>query len=88
MKFTTARLLRRFGFRQLLVFNGALSCGLMASYGILAPATSIGLIVIVFLVGGFLRSLQFTAMNALSYADIERDEAGQATSLYTVAQQL
>lgn len=88
MKFTTARLLRRFGFRQLLVINGALSCGLMASYGLLAPATSIGLIVIVFLAGGFLRSLQFTAMNALSYADIERDEAGKATSLYTVAQQL
>lgn len=88
MKFTTARLLRRFGFRSLLIINGFLSCGFMASYGLLTPLTATALMVFVFLIGGFLRSLQFTAMNALSYADIEKNEAGKATSLYTVVQQL
>jgi EmrB/QacA subfamily drug resistance transporter len=88
MKFSTARLLRRFGFRHLLLVNGVLSCALMASYGLLSPATATSLMIFVFLAGGFLRSLQFTAMNALSYADIEKNEAGKATSLYTVAQQL
>ena len=88
MKFSTARLLRRFGFRQLLVANGLLSCALMAAYGLIAPATSLFLVIILFVIGGFLRSLQFTAMNALSYADIDRITASKATSLYTVAQQL
>ena len=38
--------------------------------------------------GGFLRSLQFTAMNAMSYADIDNAAMSHATSLYTVAQHL
>ena len=39
-------------------------------------------------IGGFLRSLQFTAMNAMSYADVTSEQASYATGLYTVAQQL
>ena len=38
--------------------------------------------------GGFLRSLQFTAMNAMSYADMENRDMSHATSLYTVIQHL
>ena len=40
------------------------------------------------LVGGFFRSLQFTAINALSYSDIAKRAMSTATSLYSVAQQL
>ena len=88
MKFSTSYLLRRFGFRSLLIWNGVVSCAFMACYGMLTPATPFVLISILLLVGGFLRSLQFTAMNALSYADIDRRAASSATSLYSVAQQL
>src|SRR5690606_24043423 len=45
-------------------------------------------ILAVLLVGGFFRSLQFTALNALSYADVARPEMGQATAIASVAQQL
>ena len=60
----------------------------MAAYGLLTAMTPFVLISLLVLVGGFLRSLQFTALNALSYADINRNEASKATSLYTVAQQI
>jgi Major Facilitator Superfamily len=88
MKFSTSYLLRRFGFRSLLIWNGVVSCAFMACYGLLTPVTPFILISVLLLVGGFLRSLQFTAMNALSYADIDRQAASSATSLYSVAQQL
>jgi fatty acid desaturase len=60
----------------------------MAAYGLLTAMTPFVLISLLLLIGGFLRSLQFTALNALSYADIDRNEVSKATSLYTVAQQI
>ena len=88
MKFSASRVLRRFGFRKLLIANGILSCGSMAAYGLLTAMTPFVLIALLLLIGGFLRSLQFTAMNALSYADIDRNDVSKATSLYTVALQI
>ena len=40
------------------------------------------------LVGGFLRSLQFTVYNTLAYGDVPRAQMSAATSLYTAGQQL
>jgi predicted MFS family arabinose efflux permease len=39
-------------------------------------------------VGGFFRSLQFTAINTLAYADVEPARVARATSIVSVAQQL
>jgi hypothetical protein len=39
------------------------------------------------LIGGFLRSMQFTALNALTYSDIVRADTSNATTFYAVAQQ-
>jgi MFS family permease len=88
MKLSAGWLLRRFGFRLLLIANGILSCIFMAAYGLLTAVTPFVLISLLLLIGGFLRSLQFTALNALSYADIDRNDASKATTLYTVAQQI
>ena len=74
--------------RRLLIVNGIVSCLTIASYGLLSVATPFVVISFLLLAGGFLRSLQFTAMNALSYADIDRPDASKATTFYTVAQQL
>ena len=87
MKFSASALLRRFGFRQLLIFNGVVSCFFMAGYGLLSAATPFVLISMLLLIGGFLRSLQFTAMNALTYSDIVRANTSNATTFYAVAQQ-
>jgi EmrB/QacA subfamily drug resistance transporter len=88
MKFGTARLIRTFGFRQLLLVNGVASCLIIGLYGLLTPATGYALLLSLLLLGGFLRSLQFTSLNALSYSDIDHAAMSSATSLYAVAQQL
>ena len=88
MKFGAARLIRRFGFRRLLIVNGLLASASLLVMGLLSSATPWILSALVLFIGGFLRSLQFTALNAMSYSDVDHDQASYATSLYTVAQQL
>jgi EmrB/QacA subfamily drug resistance transporter len=88
MKFSSARLLRAYGFRFLLIANGLASSLFLAAYGLLMPQTPVLLVLFLFTAGSFLRSLQFTALNAMSYADIERADVANASSFYSVAQQL
>jgi hypothetical protein len=52
------------------------------------PTWPAAAIYFVLLVGGFLRSLQFTAYNTLAYGDVPRSQMSAATSLYTAGQQL
>lgn len=52
------------------------------------PGVSHTFIIALLLVGGFFRSLQFTSMNSLAYADLEAKSMSQATSFTSVAQQL
>ena len=88
MKFAAAPLIRRFGFRRLLLVNGVLASASIASFMILTPTTPYALVMPLLFLGGFFRSLQFTAVNAMSYADIDHDAMSHATSLYTVSQHL
>jgi len=50
--------------------------------------TPIAVMLGVLLIGGFFRSLQFTSLNALTYADIDKHDMGPASGLTNVAQQL
>ncbi len=52
------------------------------------PATPHAVIFTILLVGGFFRSLQFTAINGLGYADLDAPRMSQATSLSSVMQQI
>lgn len=88
MKFTAGRILKRFGFRSVLIVNAVVSSATLALQGLFTPETSHLVILAVLLAGGFVRSLQFTSLNALSYSDVPQREMGTATSLYSVAQQL
>ncbi|MGE0238144.1 MAG: MFS transporter [Parvibaculaceae bacterium] len=88
MKFTAARILKRFGFRSVLLFNAVVSAAFLGVQGLFTPETPHLLILAVLLAGGFFRSLQFTSLNALAYSDIAQREMGPATSFYAVAQQL
>ncbi|MCW2316773.1 EmrB/QacA subfamily drug resistance transporter [Rhodoblastus acidophilus] len=88
MKATAATALQRFGFRKVLLFNGVTSSLLLGAIGLFGPATPQALLMATLFAGGFFRSLQFTALNALAYADIEAAQLSKATSFYAVAQQL
>jgi EmrB/QacA subfamily drug resistance transporter len=88
MKWATASILRRFGFRNILVINTVISAAFLAVCAFFTAATPVFLMVLPLFVGGFFRSLQFTSINTLAYADIEPTRVGRATSIVSVAQQL
>ena len=88
MKFTAPTILRRYGFRRVLTVNALICAGFLTTYALFSPATPHLVIVLVLLVGGFFRSLQFTSLNAVAYADINQDMMSRATALVAVAQQL
>lgn len=88
MKASARSILRAFGFRAVLIGNGMISAVLIALYGAFRPETSEIVILGVLLFSGFFRSLQFTALNALAYADLRPEDLSQATSVSGTAQQL
>ncbi len=88
MKLTAPPILRRFGFRTVIIFNVFVSSAFVMACGFFTALTPWPVIMAVLLVGGFFRSLEFTAFNALGYADIPRPSISQATSFAAVAQQV
>lgn len=88
MKTLAKTILARFGFRRVLTVNALIGAAFLAASGLFTPATPHALMLAVLLVGGCFRSLQFTGINALSYADVSNREMSGATSLASVAQQL
>ncbi len=88
MKTTAAPILRRVGFKRVLVWNAVISAAFIAAASLFTAATPSAVIMAVLLVGGFFRSLEFTAVNSLAYADIDDTEMSKATSFASVGQQL
>ena len=88
MKWATANILRRFGFRNILVVNSIISAAFLAVCAAFTAATPVWVMVFLLFVGGFFRSLQFTSINTIAYADVEARRVGRATALVSVAQQL
>jgi fucose permease len=88
MKFSASRLIKRFGFRNILVGNALISAAFLASYGFIGATTSHVLIFVGLLIGGFFRSLEFTALNAIGYADVSQPRMSRATSFASVSQQM
>ena len=88
MKTTAAPILRRVGFKRVLVWNAVISALFIATASLFSAATPSALIMAVLLVGGFFRSLEFTAVNSLAYADIGDRDMSKATSFASVGQQL
>lgn len=88
MKTAAPPILRRFGFRTVLAVNAVIVGALFMAYGLFKPDTPHWLIMIVLLVGGFFRSLQFTSLNGLAYADIDQVRMSRASTMSSMAQQL
>jgi EmrB/QacA subfamily drug resistance transporter len=88
MKPATQRALRLFGFRDTLIWNGVISAVMIAICAAFRPTWPAAAIYAALLIGGFFRSLQFTAYNTLAYGDVPRSRMSSATSLYVTCQQL
>jgi EmrB/QacA subfamily drug resistance transporter len=88
MKPLAAAILRRVGFRRVLIANGLAASALVAVPALFTSATPLLAMWVILLVAGLSRSLQFTSLNALSYADVSPAQSSRATSLASVAQQI
>ncbi|MEI6116446.1 MAG: DHA2 family efflux MFS transporter permease subunit [Burkholderiales bacterium] len=88
MKFTAPPILRRWGYRRVLMVNAVLTgAGVLCCAGF-TPTTPMAAMLGVLLMGGFFRSLQFTALNTLAFADIPHERMSRASSFAAMTQQL
>lgn len=88
MKTAAPPILRRFGFRTVLLVNGVIVGVGFAVNALFDPSWPHWAIMAVLGVGGFFRSLQFSSLNGLAYADIEPDEMSRAATTASMVQQL
>ncbi len=88
MKTLAASILKRFGFRRVLVGNAVIASLALAVVGLFRESTPYALMVGVLLVSGCFRSLQFTSLNAIVYADVDQARMAQASSLAAMIQQI
>lgn len=88
MKTQAARILRRWGYRNVLIVNALITAVFSALPALFTSATPALLMSGIFLAGGLSRSLQFTGLNTLSFADIPEERLSQATSFASVVQEL
>lgn len=87
MKSVAPPTLRRFGFRTVLIGNGLICATTFVVMSVASPATPHWLIMVVLGLGGFFRSLQFTTLNGLIYADLESAEVSRGSTTAAMAQQ-
>jgi fucose permease len=88
VKALTTSILRWFGFRRVLMFNSISAAALLAACAAFTITTPTVVMLAVLLIGGFFRSLQFTSINTIAYAEVEPRLVSKATALVTVGQQL
>lgn len=88
MKLVATPIIRRLGFKRVLIWNALLAGGFVALCGAFRADTPLWIMTAILVVGGFFRSLQFTAVNTLTYADLGSREMSRASTFASMAQQL
>jgi EmrB/QacA subfamily drug resistance transporter len=88
MKAAAVTILKQFGFRTVLTINAVLSSLFIAACGLFSFNMPFAAMIAILLVGGFFRSLQFTSINALAYAEVPVARMSRATTLAAVGQQV
>jgi EmrB/QacA subfamily drug resistance transporter len=88
MKTVTTPILRRFGFRNVLAVNGTLAGLSIIACGLLGADTPYPLSFAVLFFAGLTRSMQFTALATLAFADVDGDKRSSASTLSSMFQQI
>ncbi len=88
MKAAVASVLRRFGYRNVLLYNALISSAFLAACASFVQGMPFAAMIAILLSGGFFRSLQFTSINTIAYAEIEPAKMSRATAMVAAAQQL
>jgi MFS family permease len=80
--------LKKFGHKNILIYNTFITSFVLASFAFITPALPHYLIAILTFSYGFFLSLQYVSLNSLCYADIEEIELSKATSIVSTVQQV
>ena len=88
MKAAITRVVKRFGYRDVLLYNSLISSAFLAACATFVPGMPFWAMIAILLAGGFFRSLQFTSINTIAYAEVESAKMSRATTLVAAAQQL
>ncbi|MDB5648712.1 MAG: family efflux transporter permease subunit, partial [Hyphomicrobiales bacterium] len=88
MRTVARRILRKFGFKRVLIWNAFVASAFMAACATFrADSPQVVMMAVIFF-GGVFRSLEFTSLNAIAFADVERSEMSHAMSFSQMAQRL
>ncbi|MFI5197684.1 MAG: MFS transporter [Thermoanaerobaculia bacterium] len=82
------RILRRFGYRRVLLANTIVMGGAIALFATIRSGAPVALIVVLALLFGSAASLQYTSMNTLAYADVAAPDASMASTISSTLQQM
>jgi len=88
LKLTMPPILKRFGFRRVLIANTVFLGLMIFLFSTIDAGTPVWMIVLMAFTYGFLTSLQYTSMNSLAYADVNEREASGASTIASTVQQM
>lgn len=88
MKPATTPLIRALGFKKLLIINGLLNVAALLACAFLTPDTATWITLVILFLGGLFRSMQFTGISTLAFADIPSNQMSYANTLFSTATQL
>ena len=88
LKMTMPGILRRFGYRNVLISNTVIIGLIILLFSRIGVGTPVWLIVLQVFCYGFFTSLQYTSMNTLVYADVNEEESSSASSIASTTQQM
>jgi hypothetical protein len=88
MKPATSTVLNRFGFRTTLLANGCIAIATIFGCSLLTPDTPRAIIVPLLFISGLARSMQYTTLNTLAFADVPKPRMSGANTLFSMMNQL
>jgi EmrB/QacA subfamily drug resistance transporter len=88
MKVFTTRVLQRYGFRNVSLINCALAGVFVIACGLLTPGTPVLVVLVTIFIYGLARSMQFSTLATLAYADVGPQQKSAASTIWSVAQQM
>ncbi|MGI4984808.1 MAG: MFS transporter [Janthinobacterium lividum] len=88
MKALTTRILKRYGFRPVALADVAIAGLFVIGCGLLTPETPLAVTLLVVFVYGVTRSMQFSLLATLAYADIPQQQMSGASTLWSAVSQM
>src|ERR1019366_1506102 len=88
LKIVLQKIMRRFGYRRILISNTLMLGVMIVSFATIGAGTPVWLIVMQVFIYGVFTSLQYTSMNTLVFADVTEEQTSGASAITSTVQQM